>query len=134
IKKQNEEIAEQAMKAVEMQEYLKGILEIIQEKKINKRVGFNIEEIMNKKDEWNMSVYDPKNHLSGNEKYAKMRLKLRNNAQYKDVKKLESTLERALNCDVTISPISSDKGSVMMLLLYETELKSFKANARDIVD
>jgi len=134
IQKQNEEIAEQAMREVEMQKYLKGILEIIEERKINTRVGFNIEEIMDKKDEWNMSVYDPKNYLSGNDKYAKMRLKLRNNAQYKDVKKLESTLERALNCDVTISPISSDKGSVTMLLLYKTELKSFKANAGDFVE
>src|SRR5699024_9629593 len=108
--------------------------DIIQEQKINKKVGFNIEEIMNKKDDWNMSVYDPKHHMTGNDKYAKMRLKLRNNAQYKDVKKLESTLERALNCDVTISPISSDKGSVMLLLLYETELKSFKSSALDVAE
>lgn len=134
IKRQEEEFIKQQQQEIEMEDFLKPVVKKVKEEGINEKVGFNIEEIMNKKDEWNVSVYDPEKHLTGNQKYAKMRLKLRNNAQYKDIKKLESTLERALNCDVTISPISSDKGSVMLLLLYETELKSFKVHADRMIE
>src|SRR5699024_4222797 len=78
-----------------------------------------VEKLNKNKDKWNMSIYNPEAYMTGNSRYMKLRMKLRNHAEYKDVKKLESTLERALLSDVTISPISSDKGSVHLMLINQ---------------
>src|SRR5699024_6488277 len=88
IKRQEEEFIKQQQQEVEMEDFLKPVVKKVKEEGINEKVCFNIEEIMNKRDEWHVSVSEPGHPLTGNQKYATMRLKLRNNAQYKDTKKL----------------------------------------------